>query len=86
MDCNSDTDCTLKWGKEPKAWLLLKILAGTSLVVQWLRLCALNSGDSDSVPGQGTRFHTPQLKTPHATTMTEDLYATNKTQSNQINN
>ena len=66
--------------------VLLKILAGTSLVVQWLRLCAPKAGDSDSVPGQGTRFHMLQLKIPHTTMMIEDLYATNKTQSNQINN
>ena len=29
---------------------------GTSLVVQWLRLCAPNAG---SIPGQGTRSHDP---------------------------
>ena len=34
---------------------------GTSLVGQWLRLCALNAGGLGSVPGQGTRSHTPQL-------------------------
>ena len=32
-----------------------KHCTGTSLVVQWLRLCALNAGDSGSIPGQGTR-------------------------------
>ena len=35
-------------------------LIGTSLVAQWLRLCASNAGGVGSIPGQGT-------KTPHAT-------------------
>ena len=34
----------------------------TSGVVQWLRLCAPNAGDPGSIPGQGTRSHTPQLR------------------------
>ena len=34
-------------------------MEGTSLVVQWLRLCASNSGGTGSIPGQGT-------KSPHA--------------------
>ena len=38
-----------------------KIL-GTSLVVQWLRLHALNAQDLGSIPGWGTRFHMPQLR------------------------
>ena len=32
---------------------------GTSLVAQWLRLCALHAGDPSSTLGQGTRFHMP---------------------------
>ena len=48
----------------------------TSLTVQWLRLCAPIAGGRDSMPGQGTRFHIPQLKILHATT---------KTQNNQMN-
>ena len=32
---------------------------GTSLVVQWLRLCACNAGDVGSIPGWGTKI-------PHA--------------------
>ena len=32
--------------------------AGTSLVVQWLRLCASTAGGVGSIPGRGT-------KTPH---------------------
>ena len=48
----------------------------TSLVVQSLRLCAPNAGGPGSVPGQGTRSHTAQLKFLHAAT---------KTQRSQIN-
>ena len=36
--------------------LYLKVTAGTSLVVRWLRLCALNAGGWGSIPNQGTRF------------------------------
>ena len=35
---------------------------GTSQVVQWLRLHTPNAGDSDSVSGQRTRYHMPQLE------------------------
>ena len=45
---------------------------GTSLVVQRLRLQALNAGGQSSIPGQGTRLHMlqprscmPQLKKLH---------------------
>ena len=37
---------------------------GTSLVVQWVRLCAPNAGGLGSIPGLGTRSHM------HATTKT----------------
>ena len=33
-----------------------------SLVVQWIRPCALNVGGPGSIPGQGTRSHMPQLR------------------------
>ena len=33
--------------------------SGTSLVVQWLRLCTFNAEDLSSIPGQGTKI-------PHA--------------------
>ena len=36
--------------------------AGTSLVVQWLRLQAPNTGGPGSIPGQGSRSHMPQLR------------------------
>ena len=49
------------------------------MVVQGLRLHALNSGGPGLNPGQRTRLHMlqprvcmPQLKIPHAPTMTED--------------
>ena len=35
---------------------------GTSLVVQWLKRHAPNAGHLGSIPGQGTRLHTPQLR------------------------
>ena len=51
---------------------------GTSLVVQWLRLRAPSAGGPDSIPGQGTRSHMPQLRS-------KILRVTTKTQCNQIN-
>ena len=37
-------------------------LVGTSLVVQWLRLCAPNAGGMGLVPGWGTKIlHATQL-------------------------
>ena len=41
---------------------LLKPHQGISLIVQWLRLCATNAGGLGSIPGQGTRSHTLQLR------------------------
>ena len=35
---------------------------GTSLVVQWVRLCAPNAGGLGSIAGWGTRSHMPQLR------------------------
>ena len=40
----------------------IKIMYGTSLVLQWLRLQAPNAGGPGSVPGQGTRSHVLQLR------------------------
>ena len=40
-------------------------LTGISLVVQWLRLGASDTGGLGLVPGQGTRFQVPQLKILH---------------------
>ena len=39
----------------PNSNVSIKTPQGTSLVVQWLRLCALNAGSLGSIPGQGTR-------------------------------
>ena len=41
------------------------------LVVQWLRLHTSKAGGPGSTPGQGTRFHTPQVKIPCATMKTQ---------------
>ena len=32
------------------------IIGGTSLAVQWLRLCISNAGGMGSIPGQGTKI------------------------------
>ena len=40
-------------------------------MVQWLRLHSPNAGGQDSIPGQGIRSHTPQLKISRADTKTE---------------
>ena len=42
-----------------KFWSLKDNNEGTSLVVQWLRLCASNAKDEGLIPGQGTKI-------PHA--------------------
>ena len=34
----------------------IKIIVGTSLAVQWLRLRASNAGVAGSIPGQGTKI------------------------------
>lgn len=44
---------------------------GASLVVQWLRHHAPNTGAPDSIPGWGTRAYMPQLKIPHAKAKTQ---------------
>ena len=42
---------------------------GTSLVAQWIRLCAPNAGCLGSIPGQGIRSHMhATTKSSHATT------------------
>ena len=37
-------------------------LGGAFLAAQWLRLGARNAGGLGSIPGQGTKSHTPQLR------------------------
>ena len=71
---------------------------GTSLVVQWLRICLLMQGDTGSIPGLGTnsphvteqlsphtttRVQEPQRKTPHDSVKISR--ATAKIQDSQIN-
>ena len=58
-------------------WNLKYDTNGTSLVIQWLRLCTVNAGGSGLIPGQGVGSYVLQLKHLHATT---------KTQSSQIKN
>ena len=41
---------------------------GTSLVVQWLRLCAPNAGGPGLISGQGTKIPHAATKSPHAAT------------------
>ena len=48
--------------------------AGTSLVIQWLRLHIPKAGGLGSTPSQGTRSHMMQLKSSNAAT--EDPTAT----------
>ena len=43
-----------------------KKLVGTSLVVQWLRVCTPNAEGPGSVTGQGTRSHMPQQRSSAA--------------------
>ena len=52
--------------------LLVKEMLGTSLVVQWLRLCPLNAGVLRSIRGWGTGSRMPQLKISLATTKIKD--------------
>ena len=54
--------------QQEKLLHMIKKPAGTSLVVQGLRLHAYNAGGLGSIPGQGTRSHMPQLKILHAAT------------------
>ena len=46
----------------PKAFQVFKMHQRTSLVVQWLKLCASDAGGPCSIPGQETRSHVPQLR------------------------
>ena len=65
----------LKRSKETGEMSFKKYVSGTSLVVQWLRLCTSTAGGPGSSPGQGTGDHAMQLsllkiKISHATTKT----------------
>ena len=50
--------------------------AGTSQVVQWLKLCAANAGDVGSIPSWGTKI-------PHA--MSHSLKIKNKSTKQVVN-
>ena len=67
------------------AWTadLNRVLRGTSLVVQWLRLCAPNARGPGLIPGQGTRSHMPQLRV--CMMQLKILLAITKTWHSQIN-
>ena len=46
-----------------------KMIWGTSLAVQCLRLCASTAGDAGSIPGQGTKIpHAAGQRSPRAAT------------------
>ena len=69
-----------------------RILEGTSLAVQGLRLCTPNTGGPGPIPGGKTRshmlqlrVHMPHLKILHAAMNMEDSDAATKTQWSQIN-
>ena len=46
-----------------KKMTLRNINTGTSLVLQWLRLCMPNVGGVGFLPGWGTRSYMPHLST-----------------------
>ena len=48
---------TYKWRTEPEKQGETKKRSGTSLVIQWLRLHASNTGAPGSIPDQGTGSH-----------------------------
>ena len=52
----------LRTQSQTREMTLSEKVPGTSLVVQWLRLCTPNAGGLGLIHGQGTRFHIPQLR------------------------
>ena len=57
---------------------------GTSLMVQWLRLCVPNAEGLGSIPGQGTRSHMTQLRV--CMSQLKILSTMTKMHCSQINN
>ena len=51
-----------EWANQLVTYFCKKSCRGTSPVIQWLRLHALNAGSPSSIPGQGTRSCMPQLR------------------------
>ena len=61
-----------------------KILStGTSLVVQWLRLCTSNAGGWGSIPAPGTKI--PQAETKGSQVTAKNPAATTKARNSQRN-
>ena len=52
---------TYVW-ESTKRGITSEVWEGTSLLVQWVRLCVPNAGGPGSIPGQGTKAHMPQLR------------------------
>ena len=52
----------LEWTLNPVTGVLIRKRVGTSLVVQWLRLCAPNVAGPCLIPGWGTGHHMLRLK------------------------
>ena len=53
----SDVNPQMPWEKERSGNKTYSV-TGTSLVVQWLSLCAFNAGHADLIPGQGMKVPT----------------------------
>ena len=54
------------------------------MVIQWLRLCAPNTGGPGSIPSWETRSHMPQLRVYMLQQRQKILRATTKTWNSQI--
>ena len=81
-----EEDCIQKWSRSGDIASKKHVTyhaSGTSLVVQWLRLCAAKAGGLGSIPAQGTRSHMPQLRSKMSQLKFWRLQL--KTQGRQIN-
>ena len=65
--------------------MAFNLTRGTSVVVQWLRLCTPNAQGQGLIPGQGTRSHRLPLKILQALTKIKDPVAAAKTWYSKIN-
>ena len=81
-----------EWANQLVTYFCKKSCRGTSPVIQWLRLHALNAGSPSSIPGQGTRSRmphlrvcVPQLKISQMQQRSKILSATTRTRCSQIN-
>ena len=61
IQCNS-CQITNGYFQRTRTIHFLNLYAGTSLMVQWLRLHAPSVGGPGSIPCQGTRIRMPQLR------------------------